>query len=132
MGGSLGETGSVSFMFDRIGLVQFKSEVASNDEFFEVAIDCGANDILSGSDGHYAVTDPDNFINLRDGLIAKFGNALTAKIDWQAKNHIEIDLEQAKTILKMIDLLEDCDDVQNVVGNYLISEDILTKIESSF
>ena len=129
MGGALGETGSVNFMFDKLGIIQFANNIANQDDFFEVAIDFGADDVIFEGDLYIAITQVENFIQVRDNLIKKSGDALSAKIEWKAKNLIEIsDLELAQKILKMVDLLEDCDDVQNVTGNYSISDDIADKL----
>lgn len=129
MGGALGETGSVNFMFDKLGIIQFANNIANQDDFFEVAIDFGADDVIFEGDLYIAITQVENFIQVRDNLIKKYGDALSAKIEWKAKNLIEIsDLELAHKILKMVDLLEDCDDVQNVTGNYSFSYDIADKL----
>ena len=129
MGGALGETGSVNFMFDKLGIIQFANNIANQDDFFEVAIDFGADDVIFDGDLYIAITQIENFIQVRDNLIKKYGDALSAKIEWKAKNLIEIsDLELAQKILKMVDLLEDCDDVQNVTGNYSFSDDIADKL----
>ena len=129
MGGALGETGSVNFMFDKLGIIQFANNIANQDDFFEVAIDFGADDVIFEGDLYIAITQVENFIQVRDNLIKKYGDALSAKIEWKAKNLIEIaDLDLAQKILKMVDLLEDCDDVQNVTGNYSISDDIADKL----
>jgi YebC/PmpR family DNA-binding regulatory protein len=119
-GGVLGETGSVGFLFERIGVIKFIRGNISNDDFFELAIDAGASDVFSDEDLHIAITEPDNFINSRDILTEKLGDPVSAKLDWQAKNTIELDNEKAQTIIKMIDALEDCDDVQNVTANYAV------------
>lgn len=127
MGGSLGETGSVGFMFDKVGIIEFAGNVASEEQIFELALQVGANEIESG-DTHLITTSSDNFIAVRDALNKQFGDALSAKITWLAKNTIFIDdFDTAKSILKLIDLLEDCDDVQLVVGNYQFSDAVWQK-----
>jgi YebC/PmpR family DNA-binding regulatory protein len=129
MGGALGETGSVGFMFDRVGVIQFSSNVASEELMFETALESGASEVESSKDIHVVITAPENFVTVRDALIKKFKDPLSAKLDWQAKNITEItDLIQAQKLLKMIDLLEDCDDVQSVTGNYIFSDEINQKI----
>jgi|APGre2960657423_1045063.scaffolds.fasta_scaffold00404_5 YebC/PmpR family DNA-binding regulatory protein len=129
MGGALGETGSVGFMFDRVGVIQFSANVGSEDEIFESALEYGASEVESTSEIHVIITDPENFISVRDELIKKYKDPISAKLDWKAINVIEInDLSQAQKLLKMIDLLEDCDDVQMVTGNYILSDDINQKI----
>jgi YebC/PmpR family DNA-binding regulatory protein len=125
MGGALGETGSVGFMFDRFGIISFEQKIATAEQIFESAIELGAIDVESNDDVHIIYTDPQNFIAIRDQLIEKYKDPISAKLDWKAKNFIEVlDLTQAQKLIKLIDLLEDCDDVQNVTGNYLFSDEI--------
>jgi YebC/PmpR family DNA-binding regulatory protein len=129
MGGALGETGSVGFMFERVGVIQFSANVASEEEIFELALELGASEVESSTEIHVIITDPENFIAVRDELIKKYKDPISAKLDWKAKNIIEInDLLQAQKLLKMIDLLEDCDDVQMVTGNHVFSDEINQKI----
>lgn len=128
MGGALGETGSVGFMFDHIGLVEFEGKVASADQMFEAAIEVGADEVESLDDWHVVITSVENFITVRDKLIEKFGDPQNAKITWKAKNTVDLDFEKAQTIMKMVDALEDCDDVQSVTGNYSIAAEIMEKL----
>jgi YebC/PmpR family DNA-binding regulatory protein len=129
MGGALGETGSVGFMFDRVGVIQFESKITSEEKIFESAIEAGADDVEINSEFYIIFTQPENFIAVRDILTKQFGDATSAKLDWKAKNLMEIsDLEQAQKLLKMVDLLDDCDDVQNVTGNYSFSDEVAKNI----
>lgn len=128
-GGALGETGSVGFMFDRVGVIQFDAKISSEENMFESALEAGANEVESNQQTHLIITKPENFASVRDALIEKFGDPLSAKLDWRAKVSNEIsNLEQAQKMLKMIDALEDCDDVQMVTGNYNFSNEIAEKI----
>ncbi len=128
-GGAMGETNSVSFMFDHVGLIKFDKKIASDEEIFEAAIEAGADDVESLDDCHFVFSDPKNLTIVRDNLSAKFGDPQSAKLEWRAKNITEIaDLEQAQKLLKMIDALEDCDDVQTVTGNYAIADEIADKL----
>lgn len=128
-GGALGETGSVGFMFDHVGMIQFEEKVAGEEEMFEAILEAGAEEVESNSDIHVVITKTENFSIVRDALIEKFGDPLSAKLDWKAKNSIEVsNLEQAQKLMKLIDALEDCDDVQNVTGNYVFSEEVLAKL----
>ena len=128
-GGALGETGSVNFMFDHVGVIQFDGKVASEEAMFEAALVFAAEEVESSSEIHVVITSTENLAVVRDSLTEKFGDPLSAKFDWKAKNTIEIsDLEQAQKLMKMIDLLEDCDDVQMVTGNYSFSEEIAEKL----
>jgi YebC/PmpR family DNA-binding regulatory protein len=128
-GGALGETGSVGFMFDRVGIIQFDGKVASEEEMFEAALEAGAQEFESSQNVHVVITQPDSFTVVRDALIAKFKDPISAKLDWKAKNSVEVsDLDQAQKLMKMIDALEDCDDVQMVTGNYVFPDEILEKL----
>ncbi len=127
-GGSLGESGSVAFMFDHIGLIEYEAKVASEEAMFETALEAGADDVSSDADWHIITCATDNFSQVRDALIAKFGDPKTARLDWKPQNLIELDLETATKILKLVDLLEDNDDVQLVAGNYIIPDEIAEKL----
>lgn len=128
-GGALGETGSVGFMFDHVGLIQFDGKVASEEEMFEAALEAGALEVQSSPDLHVVITEVSSFSEVRDSLIEKFKDPLSAKFDWKAKNTVEVaDLEQAQKLMKMIDALEDCDDVQMVTGNYIFPDLIAEKL----
>ncbi len=127
-GGSLGETGSVSFMFDHVGLIEYESSAAKDDEIFEIALEVGAQDVISDEDYHAIYCNINDFSQVRDGLIDKFGDPKTARLDWKAKDLVELDLDKAQKISKLIDALEDNDDVQLVCGNYLITNEIAEKL----
>jgi YebC/PmpR family DNA-binding regulatory protein len=130
MGGALGETGSVGFMFDHVGLIQFDGKIANEEVMFEAALEAGAEEVESSADLHIVITKPENFSAVRDALIEKFKtDPLSAKLDWKAKNSMEVsDLEQAQKLMKMVDALEDCDDVQMVTGNYAFPDEIAEKL----
>ncbi len=128
-GGSLGETGSVGFLFDHIGIIQFDAKIASSEEILESAIECGASDVESFENLHIIYCEVDDFSSVRDTMINKYGDPTSAKLDWKAKDLIEINnLEQAEKLMKFIDALEDLDDVQLVTGNYSFSQDVLEKL----
>lgn len=127
-GGVLGETGSVGFMFNHIGLIQYESKVASEEIMFEAAIEAGSDEIESDKDWHSIICRPDKFSVIRDILIAKFGDPATAKLAWRATVTNELDLEQAQKIMKLVDNLEDNDDVQSVTGNYIIPDEVAEKL----
>lgn len=129
-GGSLGETGSVGFMFDHIGLIEYEGNVAGEDEMFEIALEAGASEVESSADWHSIICSIEDFITVRDKLIEKFGDPKTARLDFRPKDRVELNLDQAQKIMKLVDNLEDCDDVQLVCGNYNISDEILEKLDS--
>ena len=128
-GGTLGETGSLSFMFDRVGLIKFDGNVASEDDMFEIALEAGAQEVESSEQMHVAVTALEDFISVRDALIEKFKDPISAKLEWVTKDSIEIDnLEKAQKIMRMVDALEDLDDVQTVTGSYDFSDEVLEQL----
>jgi YebC/PmpR family DNA-binding regulatory protein len=128
-GGALGETGSVGFMFDHVGVIQFDGKVASEEKMFEAALEAGAEEVESSAEIHVVITQPENFAAVRDALIEKFKDPLSAKLDWKATVTVEIsDLEQAQKLMKFVDALEDCDDVQKVTGNYVFTDEIAEKV----
>lgn len=129
-GGSLGETGSVSFMFDRIGLIEYPVAVATTDIMFEAATDAGADDCISYDEIHEIICSPDSFNEVRDNLAAKFGDAETSRLSWKPQNLINVTGEQAEKLYKMIEALENSDDVQHVCGNYEFSNEVLEKLAS--
>ncbi|MDP6352445.1 MAG: YebC/PmpR family DNA-binding transcriptional regulator [Alphaproteobacteria bacterium] len=129
-GGNLGETGSVGFMFVRVGLVRYRAGAASADDMFEAALEAGADNVESSASGHEVRCEPDSFNDVRDSLEARFGVAESAGLEWVAQTSIPVDEDQARTVLKMIEILEDSDDVQSVAANFEISDEILEKLSA--
>lgn len=127
-GGNLGETGSVNFMFDQVGQVIYPADVATADEMFEAALDAGADNVESTDDGHEVTCDTNDFNDVRDGLEAKFGTAESAELTWKPQNTIELDADSAGTMLKLLDALEDNDDVQKVSSNLEIDDAVLEQL----
>ncbi len=127
-GGNLGETGSVNFMFEHIGAILYPASAASADSILEAAIDCGASDVVSDQDGHFIACAPDDLNMVRDGLEKKFGAAESAKLSWKPINTIAVPESAAKDILKLVEVLEDSDDVQNVYGNFDIDPAVMEKL----
>ena len=129
-GGNLGETGSVSFMFDRVGSIDFAADVASGDDMFEAALEAGADDCESSEDGHTLYCDPEALHEVAKALEEKFGEPQGAKIVWKPQNNIELDDEKGEKLLKLLDALEDSDDVQNVYANFEVSDTLIEKMSS--
>ena len=129
-GGSLGESGSVSFMFGRVGLITYRANVADAEAMFEAALETGAEDVVSDSDGHEVSCEPDDFSAVRDALEGLFGLAEDAHLDWKPQNTVGVDEETAKTLLKLLDALEDNDDVQRVAANFEVDDTILEKLSA--
>ena len=128
-GGSLGETGSVSFMFDKVGQIIYTAGVAEADNMFEAALEAGAQDVDSDDDNHVITTAPEDFNAAREALDETFGAPEEAQLTWVAQNTLDVDEDQARTLLKFIDTLEDNDDVQSLSFNFEISDDIMTKLD---
>ena len=120
--GSLGEENSVSFQFDHVGCIIFNKTVASEDEMFEAALECGAEDIQSFDEIYEVTCAIENLTTVQDGLSKKFGDPLEARITWKPKTTVAISRETAVSLGKLVDLLEDNDDVQYVVTNADIQE----------
>lgn len=129
-GGNLGETGAVSFMFDRVGLINYPAAAASADDMFEAALEGGAQDVESSDDGHEIVCEPDDFSTVRDTLEEKFGAAEDARLDWKAQNAVAVDEDTAGTLLKLLDVLDDNDDVQQVASNFEVDDAILERLSA--
>jgi len=127
-GGALGETNSVSFMFDRAGLIQFERAVGSAEVVFEAAAEAGASDVQSSSDGHDVICAPDDFSAVRDALSERFGDPREARLTWRPQTSIEVDEVQAESLLKLLDVLEDNDDIQQVAANFEIADETMTRL----
>ena len=129
-GGALGETNSVAFMFSRLGVVRYPAKAASEDAMFEAAIEAGADNVESGPEGHEITTTVENFFAVRDALEQKFGEAESAKLDWRPTTSVTLDEEKAAGLLKLLDVLEDNDDVQNVYANFDIPEAVMQTLSA--
>lgn len=128
-GGNLGESGSVGFMFERIGIIEYKTEVADTDGMFEAAVEAGAENVESNDEVHIITCAMDDLSSVRDELNKKYGDPETARIGWSAQTLVDLtSVEQAESVLKLIEALEDLDDVQYVWGNYAVPEDIASKL----
>ena len=129
--GAMGENGSVSFMFNRVGLVVYPSNAGDADAMLEAAIEVGAEESISGSEGHEFLCRPEDFAAVRDGLEAKLGPAQSAKIVWRPANTVPVGDEAAVTLTKLLDTLDDHDDIQNVYANYEMSEAQMEKLSAT-
>ena len=127
-GGSLGETNSVSFMFDHVGLLQYPASTASADEMFETAVEAGASNVESSDDGHEITCEPDDFSAVRDSLIETYGDPEEAYLAWKPQTLTALDEDKAQTMLKLIDTLDDSDDVQRVSANFEVADDVLARL----
>jgi YebC/PmpR family DNA-binding regulatory protein len=130
-GGALGENGSVTFMFTRMGSITYPSSVGTADEMLEAAIDAGAEESISGSDGHEFLSRVEDFAAVRDALEAKLGPPQGAKIIWRPNNTVPVSDAAGETLSKLLDTLDDHDDVQNVYANYEMSDALLEKLSAA-
>ena len=127
-GGNLGETGSVAFMFDRTGIIEYDSNAASDDAMLDAAIEAGADDVISSESGHEVYASQDSFREVAKALEAKFGEPRKAALTWKPQNTVAVDDETGEKLLKLMDLLNEHDDVQNVFANFEISDALVAKI----
>jgi YebC/PmpR family DNA-binding regulatory protein len=129
-GGALGETNSVAFLFSRLGVVRYPASAANEEAMLEAAIEAGAENVESGPEGHEITTSVDDFFAVRDALEARFGPPAEAKRDWRPTMTVALDEERAAAVLKLLDALEEFDDVQNVYANYDIPETVLQRLSA--
>lgn len=127
-GGNLGETGSVAFMFDRVGQITYGRDAADDDSMFEAALEAGAQDVTSSTSGHEIICAPDDFGQVVEALEAAFGPPESAGLTWRPQTTVDVDVESAQTLIKLIDVLEDGDDVQNVSANFEMSDDVMAQL----
>ena len=129
-GGALGETNSVAFMFSRLGVVRYGPTVGNEDTMLEAAIEAGAENVETSADGHEITVPIDDFFAVRDALEARFGVADLAKLEWRPNVTVTLDEGKAASVLKLLDVLEDNDDVQNVYANFDIPDAVMAKLSA--
>ncbi|TGD94815.1 YebC/PmpR family DNA-binding transcriptional regulator [Methylobacterium nonmethylotrophicum] len=128
-GGSLAETGAVSFMFDRVGLVAFDAKVADADTMLEAAIDAGADDVKSDETGHEITCEQSALGEVAKTLEARFGEPRRTALIWRAQNTVDVDDETAEKLIRLVETIEDQDDVQNVFVNFAVSDAVMAKMQ---
>ena len=125
----MGQTGSVAFMFDRVGEIVYPASVGDADTVMMAAIEAGADDVQSDDEGHWIYCADTALNEVATALEASLGESETAKLIWKPQAPTEItDVETAQKLMKLIDTLEDDDDVQNVIGNFDLSEDVAASL----
>ena len=129
-GGNLAETGAVSFMFDHVGVIEYDAKVASGEAMFEAALEAGADDVVSSENGHEIYAAPDKFGSVNKALEAKFGEPRKSALVWRPQNTVPVDDEQGEKVLKLIDALNEHDDVQNVYANFEVSDALVAKMSA--
>jgi YebC/PmpR family DNA-binding regulatory protein len=129
-GGALGETNSVGFMFDHVGEISYPASAGSADKVLEAAIEAGADDVESDDEGHWIYTSFETLGEVAAALEKSLGEAESVKAIWRPQNTIAVDGEKGATLLRVIGLLEDDDDVQNVYANFEMSDDDMARLEA--
>lgn len=128
-GGNLGTEGSVAHGFERLGYIEYSAEAGSEDKVLEAAMEAGAEDIASSEDGHEIWTAPEDLHEVSSSLEQALGEAKEVKLAWKPNITVDMDEKAASTLLKLIDVLDDDDDVQTVWGNYEISDEVMAKLD---
>jgi YebC/PmpR family DNA-binding regulatory protein len=129
-GGNLAETGAVSFMFDHVGLVEFAPQVADAETMFEAALDAGADDVVSSEGGHEIYVTQDRLRDVAKALETKFGDPRKAALVWKPQTMLPLQDVEGEKLLRLIESLEDHDDVQNVYANFEVSDALVAKMSA--
>jgi len=127
-GGNLGETGSVAFMFDRVGRIVYPASAGDTDTIMLAAIDAGAEDVESTEEEHVIWCADTDLNAVSSALEADLGEANSTKLVWKPQTTTELDLDGARSLMKLIDALEDDDDVQNVTANFEVSDEVMAEL----
>ena len=129
-GGNLATTGAVSFMFDHVGVVEYDAKAASADAMLDAAIEAGAEDVVSNADGHQIFTTAETLNEVTKALEAKFGEPRKSALLWKPQNTVALDDESGEKVLKLIEALDDSEDVQNVYANFEVSDALVQKMSA--
>ncbi len=127
-GGNLGETGSVGFMFDRVGEIVYPADAGDADTVMMAAIEAGADDCETSEDGHVIICADTDLNDVSTALEAELGESTTAKLIWQPNMTTELDLSGMEKLMKLIDALEDDDDIQRITTNFEASDEVLAQL----
>ena len=129
-GGSLGETNSVAFNFDRVGEVRYDADVADADGMFEAALEAGAEDVVSGGDGHEIYCAADDLNTVSVALEAQFGEPMSARLVWRPRSVVEVDEKAASSLFALLEALDDNDDAQQVAANFDVPDEVLERLNA--
>jgi len=129
-GGNLAETGAVAFMFDHVGVIEYDAGAASADAMFEAALEAGADDVVTAAGTNEIYAKPDHFHAVAKAVEGKFGEPRKAALVWRPQNTVAVDDAQGEKLLKLIESLNDHDDVQNVYANFEISDALMEKMSA--
>lgn len=127
-GGVLGETNSVGFLFDRVGEIVYPAAATGPDAMLEAVIDAGGDNVDSDEEQHTVTCASDDLQSVRDALEQRFGPASSARLVWRPKTTAPIDEDTATMLFKLLETLEDSDDVQNVYANFEVAEDVMARL----
>ncbi len=130
-GGNLGESGSVAFMFSRVGEITYKAAKASEDVVLEAAIDAGAEDVQSDAEAHVIICAFESIGEASSAMAAKFGEAETVKVAWKPRTMTPVDQDKAESLMKLVEGLDEDDDVQSVFSNADISDEVMAKLSAA-
>jgi YebC/PmpR family DNA-binding regulatory protein len=130
LGGALGETGSVAFQFDRIGEIRYPAEAADADAMLEAASEAGAEDCRSSDDGHEIVCAPDDLATVRDALEERLGPPEVARLGWRPQVAVPVGPDHAQTLFKLLETLDELDDVQSVTANFEVDDEVLERLSA--
>ncbi len=129
-GGALGETNSVSFLFDRRGVIRYPASARSADDVLEAAIEAGAENVESDAEVHEITTAAEDFFAVRDALELRLGAPESARLDWRPTTSVTLDEARAAAVLKLLDVLDESDDVQSVYANFDIPDAVMQKLSA--
>jgi YebC/PmpR family DNA-binding regulatory protein len=129
-GGNLATTGAVSFMFDHVGVIEYDAAKATADAMLDAAVEAGAEDVISNEDGHQVITKTDTLTEVGKALEAKFGEPRKSGMAWKPQNTVALDDEAGEKLLKLIESLDESDDVQNVYANFEVSDTLVQKMSA--
>jgi YebC/PmpR family DNA-binding regulatory protein len=129
-GGNLGASGSVSHQFERVGMIRYPAAAGSAEQVFEAALEAGAGDCVSDANGHEITCPLEDFAAVRDALEASLGEAEEARLIWKPQLTVQVDAESAPALMKILQALEDDDDVQNVYANFEMSDEVMERLSA--
>ncbi|MEW5423065.1 YebC/PmpR family DNA-binding transcriptional regulator [Amorphus sp. 3PC139-8] len=130
-GGALGETGSVAFMFDHMGEIIYSADAGDAEAVMEAAIEAGAEDVQSDENGHVILCTFEDLGEVSTALQSQLGEATSVKAVWRPQTMSPVDEDKAETLMKLISVLEDDDDVQAVFSNFEVSDEVLQKLTAA-
>ena len=129
-GGVLGETNAVSFLFDRLGVVRYPASAGSADDVLEAAIEAGAENVESDAEAHEVTSAAEDFFAVRDALELRLGAPESARLDWRPTTSVTLDEARAAAVLKLLEVLDESEDVQNVYANFDIPDAVMQKLSA--